>query len=304
MPFLGSSPQSGSPYTVNSNNNTFSLKAPIPTGVATTAVTPTRPSSPEIADIDHEGDVHAESTQIGLADNRFANRPNSTQAQAQALALTQMQKQGIQSEPTTPSHRRMMNHHPLTARPSEGINMGMPKKLTRRVTPGHSTSMGSMNVNPFELERDEYETPTKRRKMLTSNAHGEEERKAEEEVDDFDPMAPIHIFDSKAQLENQWDKIQQDTLKFLQKYAQDTLTKAYEHIFQVNYLFTSMHKEAQENLIAGVEAIEREEIGHENARKIITDFSDEMRRAADVLARFGNKGNGLNSLRAIRAKEE
>ncbi|WWC69628.1 uncharacterized protein I206_103571 [Kwoniella pini CBS 10737] len=265
MPFFNSSSHSGSPY---------NSKTPIPIGV--------KSISPEIVDIDQEGDVNMSTSDNNQNDNRFDIRIN--------------QGQGIRSEPTTPSTNRKQYLNQLNERPSIGINMGISKKLTRRVQTGISNSIGSNN----EFDQNEYDESSNKRRFSKEDERKQEE---EEEMDDFDPMAPIDIFNSKAVLENEWDQIQKDMAQFLHKYAKDTLNNAYEHIFQVNYIFTSMNKEAQEALITGVEMIEKEEDGHENARKIITDFSNEMQRASDVLSRFSKKGNELNSLQVSQRKE-
>ncbi|WVW83311.1 hypothetical protein I302_105330 [Kwoniella bestiolae CBS 10118] len=174
-------------------------------------------------------------------------------------------------------------------RPSPGVNMGLPRKLTRRAA-GSSSSL-----TPSGEEWNEVDGGGARKKMRYTK-----EEEMVEEVDNFDPMEAIHVFDSKCQLEDEWDKIQEQMVAFLKNYAKETLEHAYENIIQVNYLFTTMNKQAQEDLLAGVAAIEKEEAEHERARKIITDFSEEMKRAAEVLSRFGDHGNPLKALMAKR----
>ncbi|WVQ78144.1 hypothetical protein IAT38_000225 [Cryptococcus sp. DSM 104549] len=112
---------------------------------------------------------------------------------------------------------------------------------------------------------------------------------------DFDPMAPVERFDSRKELEDKWDEIQKEMVPFLQNFAHDALATTYDTILQVHYIFHQLNVDAQKSLVQGAEAIEAEERKQEDARKVITDFSNEMKRAAEVLKKFG----GGNLLRGI-----
>jgi len=58
-------------------------------------------------------------------------------------------------------------------------------------------------------------------------------------------------------------------------------------IFTVNNIFHDLNVAAQGNLEEGVQAIEEQERQQEEARRTITDFSNEMKRVAEVLRGFG-----------------
>lgn len=73
----------------------------------------------------------------------------------------------------------------------------------------------------------------------------------------------------------------------------------YDIILHVHYIFHQLDLQAQQSLIEGVQAIEEEEHRQEEARKVMTDFSNEMKRAAEVLKRFGS----ATSSSQLREKE-
>ncbi|WVQ70274.1 uncharacterized protein L199_008500 [Kwoniella botswanensis] len=252
-------------------------------------------TSPDLVDVDEEGN-HPSSS---INTNTHSGNGNGRQWNNH---IPPASPAGFHphSAPATPRKPNFVppQFNANAERPSPAINMGGPKKLTRRAGQG----TGSSSSLPPSGEEEEDAGGSSRKKMRYNSHHAKDEKKAKDEVEDtFDPMEAIHVFDSKAELEDEWDKIQGELVKFLDNYAKDTLAHAYENIIQVNYIFTKLNKDAQENLLAGVEAIETEESGHEKARKIITDFSAEMKRAAEVLSRFGNQDNAL---KAILAKPE
>ncbi|OCF72043.1 hypothetical protein I204_07307 [Kwoniella mangroviensis CBS 8886] len=274
-------PASGSPYHPNPSPRSANL------GRSNT--------SPDLVDIDEEGNHPSSSVNINAHNGNGTGRQWSNQVPPSSPAGFHPH-----SAPATPRRPNFVppQFNANGERPSPAINMGGPKRLTRRAGQG----TGSSSSLPPSVEEEEDAGGSSRKKIRYNSHNAMNEEKVKEEVEDtFDPMEAIHVFDSKAELENEWDKIQGELVKFLDNYAKDTLAHAYENIIQVNYIFTKLNKDAQENLLAGVEAIETEEAGHEKARKIITDFSAEMKRAAEVLSRFGNQGNAI---KAILAKPE
>ncbi|WVN89021.1 uncharacterized protein L203_104237 [Cryptococcus depauperatus CBS 7841] len=112
-----------------------------------------------------------------------------------------------------------------------------------------------------------------------------------QEEGEFDPTAPITMFNSKTELEAEWDQIQKEIVPFLQDFATEALSSTFDVILQLHYIFHQLETCAQRELRQGVQMIEEEEQKQEAARKVITDFSNEMKRAAEVLKRFGNKRN-------------
>ncbi|OWZ71231.1 hypothetical protein AYX14_03331 [Cryptococcus neoformans] len=126
-----------------------------------------------------------------------------------------------------------------------------------------------------------------------------------EEYTEFDPMAEIGRFDSKTELEDKWDEIQGEMVPFLQEFAEQALASTYDIILHVHYIFHQLDLQAQQSLIEGVQAIEEEEHRQEEARKVMTDFSNEMKRAAEVLKRFGSATNSslLREKEALRGDE-
>ncbi|KIR57771.1 hypothetical protein I314_06490 [Cryptococcus bacillisporus CA1873] len=62
----------------------------------------------------------------------------------------------------------------------------------------------------------------------------------------------------------------------------------YDIILHVHYIFHQLDLRTRQSLIEGVEAIEEEEHRQEEARKVMIDFSNEMKRAAEVLKQFGS----------------
>ncbi|WWD15765.1 hypothetical protein CI109_100187 [Kwoniella shandongensis] len=120
-----------------------------------------------------------------------------------------------------------------------------------------------------------------------------EDEQVEEE--EFDPMATVVKYDSKTILEDEWDALQKQNMAFLEEFAKDTIANAYDIIFNTQYIYHQLVVEASQSLVTGVSLIEEEERKHEDARRIITDFSNEMKRAAEVLKKFG----GADSMRAL-----
>nr|XP_031858833.1 uncharacterized protein CI109_005787 [Kwoniella shandongensis]KAA5525905.1 hypothetical protein CI109_005787 [Kwoniella shandongensis] len=102
-------------------------------------------------------------------------------------------------------------------------------------------------------------------------------------------------YDSKTILEDEWDALQKQNMAFLEEFAKDTIANAYDIIFNTQYIYHQLVVEASQSLVTGVSLIEEEERKHEDARRIITDFSNEMKRAAEVLKKFG----GADSMRAL-----
>ncbi|WWC85315.1 uncharacterized protein L201_000177 [Kwoniella dendrophila CBS 6074] len=260
-------------------------------------------TSPEVADIDEEDIDTRTSTNTHLNSNipHTPSRNNMRQQFNTNHIPTQ-----AHSAPVTPQSGRFLppSHGPNgIERPSPSIALGgqNSKRLTRRVG---TQSQAQFSNSSSPIVNDENDpSGRKKRKFVDQQKQEEEKEKEKEESfidDDFDPMAPIHVFDSEAELENEWDKIQKDLVDFLNNFAKDTLSQAFENILQVNHLFTELNRKAQKELLDGVADIENEEAGHENARKIITDFSEEMKRAADLLSKFG----GFSLLKDLSNKKQ
>ncbi|KAK8869960.1 hypothetical protein IAR55_000530 [Kwoniella newhampshirensis] len=158
------------------------------------------------------------------------------------------------------------------------------------------------NVNGIgELGKEDYQKGRK------NDNHGYEETDDDDDDDDmdfghdgeddeeFDPMAPVDRYNSKNLLEEEWDNLQKKHMAFLEEFTKDTIASTYDIIFNTQYIFHQLVVEGSQNLVRGVYMIEEEERKHEEARRIITDFSNEMKRAAEVLKKFG----AANPMKAI-----
>ncbi|ODN73470.1 hypothetical protein L202_07981 [Cryptococcus amylolentus CBS 6039] len=127
----------------------------------------------------------------------------------------------------------------------------------------------------------------------------------QEPEEEFDPMAPVERFDAKGELESKWNDLQKDMVPFLQNFTNEALSNTYSSlpamqthreadvtlsfdlILQAHYMYHQLNTRMQKELVEGVKAIDEEEMKQEAARKVITDFSNEMKRAAEVLKMFG-----------------
>ncbi|WRT66957.1 uncharacterized protein IL334_003922 [Kwoniella shivajii] len=183
------------------------------------------------------------------------------------------------------------------------VNMGPGKKLTRRANQDSNSSATIVAISP---QVEEENTPRKKKNASNININEKELQNRNEDGndidDEFDAMAPIHVFDSKTELEASWDKLQGELVEFLKDYTHDTLAHASENILHVTYLFENLNDQVQKDLAEGVKAIANEELRHEEARGIITAFSNEMKRAAEVLTKFSSAGNAVRAL--IEAKKD
>ncbi|CAD6566664.1 MAG: vesicle coat component [Tremellales sp. Tagirdzhanova-0007] len=118
----------------------------------------------------------------------------------------------------------------------------------------------------------------------------EKEREKEEALvveEPFDPTAPIARFDINTELIEKWDRIQAELVPFLQDFSKTMMANTYDIIFTVTHQFHTLNETVKASLESGVKTIEAEEAKQEEARRVITDFSNEMRRVALVLKKFG-----------------
>ncbi|ADV20609.1 hypothetical protein I305_06379 [Cryptococcus gattii E566] len=76
-------------------------------------------------------------------------------------------------------------------------------------------------------------------------------------------------------------------MKFRERWSR-SYEVGYDIILHVHYIFHQLDLRTRQSLIEGVEAIEEEEHRQEEARKVMIDFSNEMKRAAEVLKQFGS----------------
>ncbi|RXK39568.1 hypothetical protein M231_03238 [Tremella mesenterica] len=126
--------------------------------------------------------------------------------------------------------------------------------------------------------------------MGTEDVHGEDHTvvDTEPEGEPFDPMGPIMYFDTNVELVQKWETLQRGMVPALQEFARDALSLNFEAIFTVLHVFHKMNEASRSELEAGVTSIEVEVRKHEEAKKTITDFSNELRRVAGVLRGFGD----------------
>ncbi|TYJ54058.1 hypothetical protein B9479_005322 [Cryptococcus floricola] len=103
----------------------------------------------------------------------------------------------------------------------------------------------------------------------------------QEPEEEFDPMAPVERFDAKGELESKWKDLQDEMVPFLQNFTNEALSNTFDLILQAHYMYRQLNTRMQKELVEGVKAIDEEEMKQEAARKVITDFSNEMKRAAE-----------------------
>ncbi|WVR05033.1 hypothetical protein IAU60_002045 [Kwoniella sp. DSM 27419] len=175
------------------------------------------------------------------------------------------------------------------------------RRLQRRATAGAHPS----STKPLVSSKEAYSAPTRgnehpdpldvveTQEQYRQNKQGVAQEPYEvDEEDDFDPQAPVDIFDYKTQLEDEWDKIQVGMEETLKGFAEKTLSHAYDTIFEMCHILNQLETEARDALIQGIDAIKVEEAKHEQARATITDFAKEMERIALMLQNYrGNKGH-------------
>ncbi|WVQ98481.1 hypothetical protein IAU59_005607 [Kwoniella sp. CBS 9459] len=157
-------------------------------------------------------------------------------------------------------------------------------------------------------------TSGKKRKIVISEKHPGKKAKSNgdegqdskvEEEEDFDPQAPVAIFDHEAQLENRWDAIHQGLEPFLQKFATETIENAFDTIFEVCHLFYKMDKETRMNLVEGIEAIKAQEELHGGAKKTFDHIAKETQKFAEMLKKTCGGGWASDLLPAApEAKQE
>ncbi|KGB80259.2 hypothetical protein CNBG_6097 [Cryptococcus deuterogattii R265] len=113
-------------------------------------------------------------------------------------------------------------------------------------------------------------------------------------------------FNCKTELEDKWDEIQEEMVPSLREFAKEAIASTYDIILHVHYIFHQLDLRTQQSLIEGVEAIEEEEHRQEEARKVMIDFSNEMKRAAEVLKQFGSATTSslLREKERLRGKRE
>ncbi|GFZ46294.1 hypothetical protein JCM24511_04541 [Saitozyma sp. JCM 24511] len=117
-----------------------------------------------------------------------------------------------------------------------------------------------------------------------------EEVEGDEEEGQFDPTAEIIKFDAQRELVDQWDQLQKEVVPYLQDFAKITLTNAFGTILAVTTMFHRLTRDTRAELESGIKKIAAEEDKQEEARAIVIQFSQEMHRVAEVLARFGGGG--------------
>ncbi|RSH91193.1 hypothetical protein EHS25_009492 [Saitozyma podzolica] len=117
-----------------------------------------------------------------------------------------------------------------------------------------------------------------------------EEVEGDEDEGEFDPTAEIIKFDAQRELVEQWDQLQKEVVPYLQDFAKITLTNAFETILAVTTMFHRLTRDTRAELESGVNKIAAEEDKQEEARAIVIQFSQEMQRVSEVLARFGGGG--------------
>ncbi|OCF44691.1 hypothetical protein I317_01380 [Kwoniella heveanensis CBS 569] len=122
---------------------------------------------------------------------------------------------------------------------------------------------------------------TKKVKGNDGNTDGEETEVDEEY--DFDPQAPVEIFDHKTHLEAKWDQIHAGLEAVLQTFAKETLDNAFDTIYAVSQMFHKMDTEARAKLIEGVEGIKDQERLHGSAKDTFDHIAKETQRFAEML---------------------
>ncbi|WVO21826.1 uncharacterized protein IAS62_003140 [Cryptococcus decagattii] len=173
------------------------------------------------------------------------------------------------SNPQSPEFFELSDSHPQSS-------------PTPRAHPASTGTVQFVDCALAVVAGPETEEPTMARHEKETHAQ------TNEEYTEFDPMAEIGRFNCKTELEDKWDEIQGEMVPFLREFAEQAIASTYDIILHIHYIFHQLDLRTRQSLIEGVEAIEEEEHRQEEARKVMIDFSNEMKRAAEVLKQFGS----------------
>ncbi|WVQ71442.1 hypothetical protein IAR50_000979 [Cryptococcus sp. DSM 104548] len=167
----------------------------------------------------------------------------------------------------------------------ESYQQGHPPETLSNQVASEVQSQAQAHLPPPGQGHANHSPPSSSAAMPAAPMQPEQEQEQEQE---FDPMAPVELFDSKGELESKWNEMQDEMVPFLQSFANEALSNTFDMILQAHLMYHQLNARVQKEFVEGVKAIENEEDKQEEARKVITDFSNEMKRAAEVLKRFGS----------------